>query len=116
MAVMIFSGEYDIAGAERLRADLNRIRDIRRIVLDFTDVTFVDSKAIHELVNLHHYRTAKGLEREVIVFQNPNLRRIFGILKLEQVFQCVSNLGDVVSNDDTSSHLYYAAPARDSEG
>jgi hypothetical protein len=25
-------------------------------------------------------------------------------------------LGDVVSNDDTSSHLYYAAPARDSEG
>jgi hypothetical protein len=25
-------------------------------------------------------------------------------------------LGDVVRNDDTSSHLYYAAPARDSEG
>jgi hypothetical protein len=25
-------------------------------------------------------------------------------------------LRDVVRNDDTSSHLYYAAPARDSEG
>jgi anti-anti-sigma factor len=115
MAVMIFSGEYDIAGAERLRADLNRLRDIQKVVLDFTDVTFVDSKAIHELVNLHQYRAAKGFEREAIVFQNPNLRRIFGILKLEQVFQCVSNLSDVVRNDDTPSHLYYAAPALDAE-
>jgi anti-anti-sigma factor len=115
MAVMIFSGEYDIAGAERLRADLNRVRDVRRVVLDFTDVTFIDSKAIHELVNLHHYRAAKGFEREAIVFANPNLRRVFGILKLEQVFHCVSNLSDVVRNDNTLSHLYYAAPALGSE-
>ena len=115
MAVMIFSGEYDIADAERLRADLNRMRDIRRVVFDFTDVTFIDSKAIHELVNLHHYRAAKGFEREAIVFANPNLRRVFGILKLEQVFHCVSNLSDVVPNDNSLSHLYYAAPALGSE-
>ena len=49
MAVMIFRGEYDIATAARLRADLNRLRDLRRVVLDFTDVTYLDSKAIHEL-------------------------------------------------------------------
>ena len=115
MAVMIFTGEYDIAGAERLRADLNRLRDTQKVVLDFTDVTFVDSKAIHELVNLHHYRAAKGFEREAIVFQNPNLRRIFGILRLEEVFHCVSNLSDVVGNDDTPSHLYYAAAALEPE-
>jgi anti-anti-sigma factor len=111
MAVMVFTGEYDIAAAQQLRADLHRIRDIRRVVLDFSDVTFVDSKAIHELVNLHHYRAAKGFEREALVFAHPNLRRIFGILQLEQVFHCVSNLSDVVRNDDTSSQLYYAAPA-----
>ncbi|MFY9738707.1 MAG: STAS domain-containing protein [Candidatus Cybelea sp.] len=115
MAVMIFGGEYDIAGAEQLRADLHRVRDIPRVVLDFTDVAFVDSKAIHALIDLHHYRAAKGFTREAIVFQNPNLRRIFGILKLEQVFQCVSNLSDVVGNDYIPSSLYYAAPALDSE-
>lgn len=115
MAVMIFNGEYDIAGAQRLRADLDRMRDIKRVVLDFTDVTFVDSKAIHELVNLHHYRAGRGFERETIVFQNPNLRRLFGILKLEQVFRCVSSLSDVIRNDGTPSLLYYAAPALDSE-
>jgi anti-anti-sigma factor len=114
MAVMVFTGEYDIAAAPRLRADLDRLRDIQRVVLDFTDVTFVDSKAIHELINLRNYRAAKGFEREAIVFENPNLRRIFGILMLEQVFHCVSNLSDVVRNDDTNSHLYYAAPGLDS--
>jgi len=114
LAVMIFNGEYDIASAESLRADLNRVRDIPRVVLDFSDVTYVDSKAIHELINLRNYRAAKGFEREAIVFENPNLRRIFGILMLEQVFHCVSNLSDVVRNDDTNSHLYYAAPGLDS--
>jgi anti-anti-sigma factor len=110
MAVMIFNGEYDIAAAQRLRADLHRVRDIQQVVLDFTDVTYVDSTAIHELFDLRNYREAKGFEREAIVFQNSNLRRVFGILKLEQVFHCVSNLSDVVRNDDTPSHLYYAAP------
>ncbi|MGC2634974.1 MAG: STAS domain-containing protein [Candidatus Cybelea sp.] len=109
MAVMVFTGEYDIAAAPRLRADLNRVRDIQRVVLDFTDVTFVDSKAIHELINLRNYRGAKGFEREAIVFANPNLRRLFGILMLEQVFHCVSNLSDVVRYDDRNSHLYYAS-------
>jgi anti-anti-sigma regulatory factor len=113
---MIFAGEYDIAAAQRLRADLHRIRDLQNVVLDFTDVTFVDSKAIHELVDLHHYRAAKGFEREAIVFQNANLRRVFGILQLEQVFHCVSSLSDVIRSDDTPSHLYYAAPAPGSEG
>jgi anti-anti-sigma regulatory factor len=111
MAVMVFSGEYDIATIELLRADLGRVRDIQRVVLDFTDVTYVDSKAIHELVSFRNYRAEKGYERETIVFQDPNLRRIFGILKLEQVFNCVSNLSDVVRNDKTPSHLYYASSA-----
>ena len=110
MAVMVFTGEYDIAGAQRLRADLHRVRDIQKVVLDFTDVSYVDSKAIHELVNLHNYRAEKGYKREAIVFQNPNLQRIFGILQLEQVFHCVSNLSDVVHSDETTSHLYYASP------
>jgi anti-anti-sigma factor len=92
MAVMIFSGEYDIATAARLRADLNRLRDLRRVVLDFTDVTYLDSKAIHELVALHQYRAERGFEREAIVFRSPTLQRIFGILNLHQVFHCVSNL------------------------
>jgi hypothetical protein len=38
MAVMIFSGEYDIATAEGLRADLNRVRDIKRVGCVIMDV------------------------------------------------------------------------------
>ena len=115
MAVMIFSGEYDIATAEGLRADLNRVRDIKRVVLDLSDVTYVDSKAIHELIALRTYRSAKGFEREAIVFQSPALRKIFGILNLDQVFHCVSNLSDVVPSDNTPSDLYYAAAHLDPE-
>jgi anti-anti-sigma factor len=115
MAVMIFSGEYDIATAQGLQADLNRVRDIQRVVLDLSDVTSVDSKAIHELIALRTYRAEKGFDREAIVFQRPALRKIFSILNLDQVFHCVSNLSDVVPNDNTPSHLYYAASALDSE-
>jgi len=116
MAVMIFDGEYDIATAEGLRADLNRVRDIQRVVLDLSDVTYVDSKAIHELIALRNYRAEKGFEREAIVFHSPALRKIFGILNLDQVFHCVSNLSDVVPSDNTPSRLYYAASALDSGG
>ncbi len=115
MAVMIFRGEYDIATAARLRTDLDRLRDLRRVVLDFTDVTYLDSKAIHELVALHHYRAEKGYEREAIVFQSPTLRKIFGILNLQQVFHCVSNLSEVVPTDNTPSHLFYATSPSDPE-
>jgi anti-anti-sigma factor len=115
MAVMIFSGEYDIATAQGLRADLNRVRDIQRVILDLSDVTYVDSKAIHELIGFRNYRAEKGFEREAVVFHSPALRKIFGILNLEQVFHCVSNLSDVVRNDNTPSHLYYAEYQLDSE-
>jgi anti-anti-sigma factor len=115
MAVMIFRGEYDIATAARLRADLHRLRDFRRVVLDFTDVTYLDSKTIHELVDLHHYRAEKGYEREALVFRSPTLQKIFGILNLQQVFHCVSNLSDVVPKDNTPSHLFYAKSPLDPE-
>ncbi len=115
MAVMIFRGEYDIATAARLRVDLNRVRDLQRVVLDFTDVTYLDSKAIHELIDLHQYRADKGFEREAVVFQSPTLRKIFGILNLQHVFHCVSNLSDVVPKDNTPSHLFYATSPSDPE-
>ena len=115
MAVMIFRGEYDIATAARLRADLNRLRDLRRVILDFTDVTYLDSKAIHELIDLHHCRAGKGFERETIVFQSPTLRKIFSVLDLQQIFHCAANLSDVVPKDYTPSHLFYATSPLDPE-
>ena len=72
--VMIFSDEYDIGCKERLREGLARLAVVPNVVLDFTDVTYIDSTVLSELIRMHKVRAAKGYEREVIVVQTRTYR------------------------------------------
>jgi anti-anti-sigma regulatory factor len=67
--VMVFGGEYDLACKEHLRSDLARIADSPDVVLEFTDVTYIDSTVIIELLRLHRSRATKGYSPLTIVLQ-----------------------------------------------
>ncbi|MGA8099700.1 MAG: STAS domain-containing protein [Candidatus Cybelea sp.] len=110
--VMIFGGEYDLACKEHLRADLERLANVQDVVLDFTDVTYIDSTVVVELIRINQIRSSKGYKRETIVLQNPNIKRLFTLLSLQDVFHFVPELNHVVDKNEQPIGLDYASCAR----
>jgi anti-anti-sigma factor len=95
-AVVVFSGEFDIASKEALREQLYRVSVVENLCLDFAEVAYVDSTAIGELIRLHKSRIERGFSNEVVVVgQNQPIRRLFQILHLESVFQVCDNAPDL---------------------
>ena len=90
--VMALIGEFDISSRDRLSAALQRLYDVANVIVDLTEVRYLDSTAIGEFIHLHKIRKAKGLRRETIVIPNEALRRIFDILQLAEVFE-LSEIG-----------------------
>jgi anti-sigma B factor antagonist len=54
-ATLAFKGELDMATAESLRRDMNRLREAGhdRIVLDASELTFIDSSGLSVLIAVH---------------------------------------------------------------
>ena len=81
------AGELDVNTAPELREQLTRLigEDSRRIVVDLSEVSFVDSTALSVLVSaLKRLRQADGdLE---LAAPNPSVRRVFEITGLTRLF------------------------------
>jgi anti-anti-sigma factor len=106
--VMVFAGEYDLTSKEQLRTTLARLSTMPRVVLDFSDVTYLDSTVITELIRMRKLRAASGFERETIVFQHPPLKRLFDILDMGKVFRLVGTLDDAVEKNGAPVTVQYA--------
>lgn len=87
-AVVAFSGELDIYGVERVRAALDAIDG--PAIVDFTDVRFVDSSTLTELVRL---RKRVG-DCVTLVVPTPHIRRALDIVGFEALFRIVHNRAD----------------------
>lgn len=101
--VLVLRGEYDLALKDEVRAAFDAVSDAPRVVLDFSDVSYVDSMIVHELVRLHNSRSVANLEREWIVVRNSTLQRVFEILHLASVFRVVEGLNEAI--DKTEEHI-----------
>lgn len=84
--VALFAGEFDIARKDELRIELEQLASVPSVVLDFTDVTYIDSTCIGEVIRLHNLRAENQFERETVIVNNENLRRIFQLLELNKLF------------------------------
>ncbi|MGC2407527.1 MAG: STAS domain-containing protein [Candidatus Cybelea sp.] len=108
-AVMVFSGEYDLASKEQVRAAFDAVLDASRLALDFSDVTYIDSAIIHELLRVHNARSAGDLERETLVMHNNNLLKVFDILNLASVFRVVDSLDEAIDKNGEDITVQYAS-------
>lgn len=96
---MALIGEFDVSSKERLRAALSRLESAGDVVLDLSEVRYLDSTAIGEFIRLHKARKARGFPRETVVIPNASLRRIFDILRLAEVFDFADSLPDAVGHN-----------------
>lgn len=107
--VMVFSGEYDLASKDQLRAVFDSLSEAPSVVLDFSDVTYLDSTVISELVRMHNGRAASRLEPATLVMHNKNLLRVFNVLQLPQVFRVVEALDNAVAKNGEDIIVQYAS-------
>ncbi len=104
--VMVFAGEYDIASKEQLRAELQLLVPVSDLVLDFTQVTYLDSTAVSEMIRMHRLRADHLYERETIVVHNENIQKLFDMLQLHEVFHLVGTLDEALGNGQPAAIRY----------
>lgn len=106
---MVFAGEYDVASKEQLRSDLDRLAAVQHLVLDFSEVTYVDSTVVLELLRLHLRRSQAQGGSETLVVGAGNVQKVLHTFGLQKVFHVVSSVGEVLDGDAIAD-TRYAAP------
>jgi anti-sigma B factor antagonist len=95
--VLAVSGEIDIATAPSLREKLHSLLADGRLhlIIDLDEVTFLDSTALGVLVGvLKRARTEDGELR--IVCNQPRVRKVFEITRLDSAFDLCASVEDAV--------------------
>ncbi|HEX6970896.1 MAG TPA: anti-sigma factor antagonist [Limnochordia bacterium] len=86
--IVELSGEFDVALAERFRAQidqrLQRDRHLFCLVLDMRGVTFLDSTGIGAILGRYRRLAGRG-GRLCVAGLRPNVRRLFELAGISQV-------------------------------
>jgi anti-sigma B factor antagonist len=76
LAIVRPQGELDLATAQTLRAALDGIEDVRRLVLDLRGLSFIDSSGLRLLVALHRRAQRDGFQLTLVAPAAPADRAI----------------------------------------
>jgi anti-anti-sigma factor len=87
MVVVEFAGEFDIAQGERLSDALAVAAGSDEVILEFSNVSYMDSTMLNALVVFRRMRWERGHhERIVIEGASEMTRRLFAITHLDKFF------------------------------
>ncbi|SDH78464.1 STAS domain-containing protein [Nonomuraea jiangxiensis] len=94
--VIQVTGDLDVAGAPRLRAELEQATTVSgplNLILDFTEVPFCDSVGLGVLVGLHNQvKRRKG--RMIVVLAPGMIRHLLTITNLDRHFETSESLAE----------------------
>jgi len=87
ISVVDVAGDVDLHSAPELRDTLSTLvdSDTRQVMLDLSNVTFLDSMALGVILGTKKRLAATGRDLELVV-ANPEIRRIFEITMLDRIF------------------------------
>lgn len=87
------SGDIDLHNVHRLAELLElALDDSRTIIVDLEGVSYIDSTGLNVLMRLHE-QCAQRETNMAVVFTSANLRRIFSVLRLEEVLRIFPTVG-----------------------
>jgi anti-sigma B factor antagonist len=88
-------GELDLYSSPRLREQVAAIDDGTRVVLDLTDVAFVDSSGLGAMVgSLSHVKERGGSFALVVPLGSP-VDRLLGLTGLDQILDVARSLDEL---------------------
>jgi anti-sigma B factor antagonist len=96
-AVVTVGGEIDMATAPQLSQALELLdKRHTRVVIDLTDVSFLDSSALNAFVRCQRQLQAEGTELRLVTPASQALRRIFEITQLAEPLNLVGSLEEAL--------------------
>lgn len=92
--VLTLKGEVDISNVADFRRALEAVPREELIVVDMSEVEFLDSTALAALVRYRNVTAARGAS-VTLVIAKPLVQRIFDITNFDREFKIVRRLEDV---------------------
>lgn len=89
--IAAFSGEIDFTARERFRVKLGELREAGTVIVDLTDVTYMDSSALAELLFLHRSRSRQGRSAPRVVV-GPRITRLFEVAGMHGVVSAFTSV------------------------
>jgi anti-sigma B factor antagonist len=105
-------GELDLETVPLLERTLEAVDQLEpaTVVLDFTDLSFVDSTGVHAILRAHTRATENG-NVLVVVNSSENVRKVFELTRTEHLFEAaISDDPTVAEFDDERGWLPIAIP------
>jgi len=93
MKIAAFSGDIDFTSRERFRAQLAALDDSGLTIVDLTNVSYMDSTALAELILLHRKRTRAGKSAPRIVV-GQKVARLFDVAGLQAVVELFATVAE----------------------
>ncbi len=92
-------GELDIYTVPLFRKVILKVEgDLKKgVILDLSQMSFVDSSGIGALIETYQKITSKNGEI-VFILDNPRIMKIFKLVKLDRVFKIFPNLGQALQS------------------
>lgn len=88
-ALLVLEGEMDMAGIRAFRSGVDAAlgdRDVRTVVLDMAEVTFMDSSMLRELLRLNQELRQRGAWPVLVALQGP-VRRLLDLTRTAELFR-----------------------------
>ncbi len=101
--VITLAGDLDIYGVENLNKALAPANDCADVVIDMTAVRYIDSSALTAFVRMRKHRATVDFPPCRLVGLNENLRRLFEIVNLSQVWPMYATLAEALDSFSVAS-------------
>ena len=100
VSVVTVAGDIDLHSAPLLRARLATLADayVEHVVIDLSDATFLDSMALGVMLAAQRRLVATNGRLDLVV-PTPEIRRIFEITMLDQVFGLHDTRAEAIDGD-----------------
>jgi anti-sigma B factor antagonist len=98
--VLRLKGELELFTAHRLRCEGDRVASASapRIILDLSQISFIDSAGMGAIVGL--YKRARGRTELCLVLEHGECRRMLDRLQLTRVLPTYGSVQDAIADVD----------------
>jgi anti-anti-sigma factor len=100
--IVSLEGDLDIAARETLDWKLKPAQFADPVIVDLSNVRFVDSTALTAFVRLRKARIAKGYQPELYVIPSIHVRKVLSITHLDALWEIYDTLDAAMA---TLEHL-----------
>jgi anti-anti-sigma factor len=93
---LVLSGELDLASVASFREHFAAANDADGLIFDLRDLRYLDSSGINALFDAHRALAPSG-RRIALVDPSPNIRRVLGVLHLEDLMPAFQSVDEALA-------------------